>query len=90
MNDKSSIEERLSQIETRNSRVESDKAWETSNFRIFSISLITYIIATVVMFVIEVEEPWLGALIPTVGYYLSTQSLPAIKRWWVTNSWKKK
>ena len=77
------IEERMAKIEERNRRVESDKAWETSMFRVVTITVITYLIATAVMYGIGVENPWLGALIPTVGYYLSTQSLPFIKRRWI-------
>ncbi len=65
--------------------MEADKAWETSIFRIVSITFITYIIATAVMWGIHVEKPWLGALIPTIGYYLSTQSLPRLKENWINN-----
>jgi len=77
------LEARIQQIEKRNKLVEGDKAWETSTFRVVSITLITYIIAVVVMYVIRVEDPLLAALIPTIGFYLSTQSLPLIKRWWI-------
>ena len=70
-------------IKKRNLRVEADKAWETSMFRILSICVITYVTATAVMYFIGVKNVWLNALVPTLGYYLSTQSLPAIKSWWI-------
>lgn len=70
-------------MKQRNLRVEADKAWETSTFRILSICVITYIIAAVVMYFIGVQNVFLNALIPTLGYFLSTQSLPAIKAWWI-------
>ena len=73
----------IEQIKERNRRVEADKAWETSTYRVISITVITYIIATAVMWGIDVERPWLGALIPTIGYYLSTQSLPFLKKRWI-------
>ncbi len=78
-----SKESSIEQIKERNRRVEADKAWETSGYRVISITLITYVIATAVMWGIEVERPWLGALIPTIGYYLSTQSLPFLKKRWI-------
>ena len=77
-------------IEARNERVEADKAWETSVFRVVSITVITYIIATAVMYGIGVDKPWLGALIPTVGYFLSTQSLPILKKRWIKKHLSKK
>jgi len=76
------ILKRLDIIEARNKRVELDKAWETSFARKASITIVTYIIATVVMYVIKVENPFFGALIPTLGYILSTLSLPIIRKTW--------
>ncbi len=70
-------------IKERNKKVEADKAWETSLFRVGFISLITYIITAIVFYFIGVKNFLLSALIPTIGYYVSTQSLPFIKRWWV-------
>ncbi len=81
MNDQTSKD--IHELQRRNQRVEADKAWETSTYRIVSITIITYIIATAVMWGIGVEQPWLGALIPTIGYYLSTQSLPFFKKRWI-------
>lgn len=69
-------------IKSRNLRVEADKAWETSSFRIVSISVITYVIASFVLYLIGANNFLLGALVPTIGYFLSTQSLPLIKKWW--------
>ena len=70
-------------IRERNSRVEADKAWETSAFRMFSLALITYIVAAVVMYLIDVQNYLLGALVPAAGFVLSVQSLPILKRWWI-------
>lgn len=77
------LENEIRLIKERNLRVEADKAWETSGFRIFSLCLITYIVAAVLLYVIGVPSFLLSALVPTAGFFLSVQSLPAIKRWWV-------
>jgi hypothetical protein len=79
------IEKELEAIRLRNSKVEADKAWETSYFRKISIAIVTYIIAAVVMYFIGVADYLLNALIPTLGYILSTLSLPFIKNWWIKN-----
>lgn len=77
------IEERVQRIEDRNARVEAEKAWEVSMFRVATIVGITYIVATGVLFSIGNDAPFRNALIPAIGYFLSTQSLPAIKRSWI-------
>ena len=78
-----SIEERLTKIEQRNSRVEADKAWETSWTRRFFIALFTYLVISLYMSVIGVEKPWLNAIIPTVGFLLSTLTLSFVKKNWI-------
>ena len=79
----SNIETRLALIEERNKRVELEKAWETSLTRTISILIITYVLATVVMYIIDVPKPYINSIIPTLGYFLSVQSLPMIKKVWV-------
>ncbi len=77
------IESELIELRSRNARVEADKAWETSSSRILSVCAITYVVASVAMFLIGVRNPWLNALIPTLGFFLSTQTLPVLKRRWI-------
>jgi hypothetical protein len=79
----SDLEKRIAEIEERNQRVEADKAWEISWVRIGSIVAITYIVAFVLLSVMNVERVWLSACVPAAGYILSTQSLPILKRWWM-------
>lgn len=79
------IEERLAKIEERNKRVELDKAWETSFVRIIFVSLITYIAAYFALYSIGASKPYLNALIPVLGFILSTQSIPIIKKYWIKN-----
>jgi hypothetical protein len=77
------LENQINFINERNKKVEADKAWETSYFRVFSICLITYIIASFVLYFIGNQNFLLNALVPVVGYFLSTQSLSFIKTWWI-------
>ena len=73
----------VTSLKERNMRVETDKAWETSAFRTLSISLATYVIAGLVFGLLDAAHPWRNALIPTIGYFLSTRSLPFIKKRWM-------
>lgn len=79
------LKHELDQIHERNRQVEADKAWETSSFRVGTLCVITYVVASLVMKAIGVHQPLTNALIPTLGYFLSTQSLPMIKRWWIAS-----
>jgi hypothetical protein len=82
MEELENIRKELDLIKERNKRVESDKAWETSKTRVISILVMTYLITAVVFYFIGVKSYLLSALIPSVGFYLSTQSLPFIKTLW--------
>ncbi len=89
MNDIEELRQKIEKIKERNVRVEADKAWEKSEFRILFITIITYVIASLVLYFIGVANFLLAALVPTIGYLLSTQSLPFIKRWWIKRLLKK-
>ena len=77
------IEQELGAIRERNKKVEREKAWEVSLFRKVSVAVITFVIAAIALYCIGVTNYLASALIPTIGYILSTQSLPFIKRWWI-------
>jgi len=79
----------VEKILERNKRVEADKAWETSNARRFIISLMTYAIVVIFLFLINVQNPWLNALVPAIGFFLSTLTLPFFKRYWINNFYKR-
>ena len=79
------LEQELAAIKLRNASVESDKAWETSSARIGAIAGTTYFIVSCVFWVIGVESPLINAIIPTLGYLLSTQSMPKLKSIWLQN-----
>lgn len=74
------IERQIAALKKRNQRVEKDKAWETSWVRRFFIALFTYLPIALYMSVIGVRDPWLNAIVPTLGFLISTLSLPWIKK----------
>ena len=82
-NKDSSIEKRLSAVEARNQRVEVDKAWETSLTRRSLLIFFTYVSIGLYMNAIGVKDPWLNAVIPSIGFLLSTLTLPLFKKLWI-------
>ncbi len=79
------LEKEIESIKERNRKVEQDKAWEVSWTRRLFITIVTYIIAAVWLVMIHDTYPWLKAFVPSVGYLLSTLSIPVIKRWWISS-----
>lgn len=78
-----SLETEIAELKARNIRVETDKAWETSWTRKFSIVALTYFVAILVMVSLGTPRPYFAALMPTLGFFLSTLSLPVLKRLWI-------
>lgn len=77
------IEQRIAEIEKRNDKVTSDKAWETSKTRRFAIALTTYLCACLTFLIIIPSSNWyFAALVPTGGYCLSTLGLPWLRAIW--------
>jgi hypothetical protein len=83
------IEQELDVIKQRNLRVEADKAWETSFFCVITITLLTYLVTAFIFYGIGITYFWLNALIPSIGFFISVQSLPFIKRWWIKRYFRK-
>lgn len=79
----SKVESEILAIQERNRRVEFDKAWETSKTRIAAIVIMTYVILSIVFYMIGTQHYFLNAFVPTIGYFLSTLSLPVIKGKWI-------
>mgnify|MGYP001578596773 CR=1 FL=1 len=77
------LEKRITAIEKRNKRVEIDKAWEMSYFRRTLLVAFTYLSIGLYMWVIGVQSPWLNAVIPSLGFLLSTLTLPLFKKWFI-------
>ena len=78
-----SIEDRVAKIEQRNISVEADKAWETSWTRRGLLVLFTYLAVGLYLSAIDVNRPWINAIVPAVGFMISTLTMPFFKKWWL-------
>ena len=83
------LEERVAALETRNKRVELDKAWETSVARRVLVAVVTYGLIALYLWFIGVSEIWVNAIVPTVGFLLSTLTLGWCKQWWIAGKAKR-
>jgi hypothetical protein len=86
MNDIHSLKKEIEALKARNRRVELDKAWETSTFRKVLVALLTYVMMVITMSIIKVTDPFLSAIIPTIGFLLSTLSIGIVKRLWINKN----
>jgi hypothetical protein len=79
------LERKIKEIEERNKRVESDKAWEISKTRTIFIAISTYFLIVCFMLLIKDGHPFLNAFVATAGYLLSTGTYDIFKKWWLKN-----
>lgn len=77
------LTKRVEAIEERNSKVELDKKWETGILRKLFLLIVTYILLGIYMTFIGVGQPWLNAIIPSVGFLISTFTLGWMKTFWL-------
>ena len=80
---------KIKQIEERNHRVEGDKLWETCWLRKMLILIFTFVFASAYLFVANTTNPFLGAIVPCVGFLLSTITIKPIKKWYLEKKNKK-
>jgi hypothetical protein len=79
----SAIVRRLEAIEARNRKVGFDKAWERSATRRLTIAVATYLVVSAYGYATGSDQPYLDALVPVVGFLLSTLTVPLVKKTWV-------
>ncbi len=84
------LEDRIRAIEERNDRVGSDKAWEVSWLRRGLIAGMTYVCGVILLIILGHEGALKHALVPVMGYLLSTFSLPTIKKLWLEKYFSQK
>ncbi len=77
------LKDRIAKIEARNKKVESDKAWETSLARKLVIVVLTYLVIVIFLIANHFPNPLINGIIPTIGFILSTLTLPFFKNWWI-------
>jgi len=83
------IESAIQKIHQRNSRVESDKAWETSWTRRILISILTYFVIAIFFLYANLPNPFANAIVPTIAFMLSTTTIPIFKKIWMRYIYKK-
>ena len=79
------IEREIILLKARNKKVETDKAWEVSATRKLLIIVFTYFTIGLFMVFIKVNNPWTNAIVPSLGFLLSTLSMPFFKKYWIKN-----
>lgn len=84
--DTKKLETEIKNIKARNTRVELDKAWETSWTRRVCIMILTYIVVIAYSFTIQqISNIFLSSLVPVIGFTLSTLSLKGVRKIWEKN-----
>ena len=84
----SDLEKEILLIKNRNKKVEIDKAWETSLTRKILLMIFTYLAISFYLRAINIDKPWLNAIVPSIGFLLSTLTLPYFKKIWERYSHK--
>lgn len=83
------LEHEIASLKGRNSKVESDKAWETSWTRRLLLSLFTYLAIGFYLQAINIPQPWQNAIVPALAFMLSTLTLPYFKGIWLGKMYRK-
>lgn len=79
------IKKDIEEIKERNKRVEKDKAWETSAIRKVLVAVLTYIVVVIFFTFAKLPKPFINAIVPTLGFLLSTLSISFAKKLWIKN-----
>ena len=79
------LEDEIEALKQRNTAVELDKAWETGWNRKLLISLFTYLAIGIYMWAVDIDRPWLNAIVPTTGFLLSTLTMSYFKKLWINS-----
>ncbi|MBI4133722.1 hypothetical protein HY478_03845 [Candidatus Uhrbacteria bacterium] len=82
------LEKEIGKINERNKRVEADKAWEISVTRRALLAVFTYLAIGIYLSAIKIPDAWLNAIVPAIGFMLSTLTLPFFKKIWLKNFYK--
>lgn len=84
-----SLQKEIAELKARNKRVEADKAWETSWTRRVLIVGMTYAVVVLFFFAADLPSPFVNAIVPVIGFTLSTFSLSFFKEKWIRSNSKK-
>ena len=79
------LEAEINSIKERNRKVELDKKWETSLERKLLVAALTYGVIALIFTSANVPNALFNALIPTIGFLISTLTLDFAKHLWIKN-----
>lgn len=82
MTNQDELIKRIEIIENRNANVTLDKDWETSWTRRLGIVVLTYIVVLVYLYMIGNDSPWINAVVPPTGFFLSTLAIGWLRKHW--------
>jgi hypothetical protein len=90
MNNLEQLKNEVETIKSRNKKVEADKAWETSISRKVLIAILTYLVIVLFFFMANLPKPFANAIVPTLGFILSTLTVPIFKKFWLKYLYRNK
>ena len=68
------LEKEINMLKERNKRVEKDKDWETSSTRRGLLVIFTYLAIGFYLNAIQIENPWLNAIVPNWLFTINSNS----------------
>lgn len=77
------LQSEIDALKSRNKKVEADKAWETSWTRKGLVLILTYAVMVLVFWSTGIGNSFVNAIVPSTGFFLSTLSIPVVKKWWL-------
>jgi len=84
MSDIAGLKIEIEKLKESNKKVDTNKAWEISLTRKIFLMFLIYLVVTLTLIATKNPQPFVSALIPSIGFFLSTLSVPFAK-----NIWKK-
>ncbi len=57
--------------------------WNTSVLKHGLVIFMNYLIMLILMYILNIESPFISALLPTLGYAITSISLNSIKKYWI-------
>lgn len=88
MSDIKVLKAEIEDIKKRNSRVEADKAWETSGSRKVMVAICTYVVIVSFFYIAGLPNPLVNSVVPALAFILSTLTLSVFKKLWIKRVYK--
>lgn len=78
------LQHEVNKLKKRNFEKDRGKEFESSYTRVLFLMAVTYwTLFGYMALIIQSPNPFLDAIVPTVGFNISTWSLPYVKEWWI-------